>query len=75
MVNDYVLSIAGRTTEVATFNPSQKRIPFIFTLFPDNLPESTEAFQTSIAAGENTPTFSISLAEAFIIIEDNDGMH
>lgn len=74
LVNDYVLSTAGRTTVVATFPASQQRIPFVFTLFPDTLSESTEAFQTSIAPEGNSPAFSIPIAEAFIIIEDNDGM-
>ena len=56
------------------FQPTQQMMPFIFTLFPDNLPESTEAFQASIAPRENSPSFNIPTAEAFIIIEDNDGM-
>lgn len=74
LLNDYVLSIAGVTTITVSFQPTLQRIPFIFTLFPDNLPESTEAFQASIAPRENSPTFNIPIAEAFIVIEDNDGM-
>lgn len=73
LINDYILSTAGLTTVTASFTSSQQRIPFVFTLFPDNLPESTEAFQASIAPQENSLTFSIPIAEAFIIIEDNDG--
>lgn len=73
LINDYVLSTAGLTTVTASFPSTQQRIPLVFTLFPDNLPESTEAFQASIASQENSPTFNIPIAEAFIIIEDNDG--
>jgi hypothetical protein len=73
LINDYVLSTAGVTTITASFSPTKQRIPFVFTLFPDNLPESTEAFQASIAPKENSPAFNIPTAEAFIIIEDNDG--
>ena len=73
LTNDYVLSTAGVTTVTATFPSTQQRIPFVFTLHPDNLPESTEAFQASIAPIENSPAFSIPIAETFIVIEDNDG--
>lgn len=71
--NDYILSTPGRTSVVASILPSQQRIPFKFTLFPDDLPEATEAFQVSLSPRENTPAFSITLAETFVIIKDDDG--
>ena len=71
--NDYVLTAPGNTSVVVNFLPGQQRLPFSFTLFPDELPESTEAFQASFAPGDNAPPFEVSLAEAFILILDNDG--
>ena len=71
--NDYVLTTPGKMSVLVNFLPSQQKIPFSFTLFPDELPESTEAFQASFASGVHAPTFEMSLAETFILILDNDG--
>ena len=71
--NDYVLTTPGNLSVVVNLLPSQQKVPFSFTLFPDNLPESNEAFQASFSPGDNAPSFDVSLAETFIIISDNDG--
>ena len=83
---DYRVSAAQLgVTVVLQFGPRVQRINFPFTLFPDTLPERTEAFLASLAPADFThlpdgrtfpvPTFlnPISLfAESFVIIEDDD---
>ena len=81
---DYRLSAAG-TSVVLQFSPMVQRINFLFTLFPDTLPEGTEAFFASSAPADVTqlpdgrivpvPTFlnpNVLSAGIFIIIEDDD---
>ena len=77
----------GRVTSVTNFFfPFQQRVAFQFTLFPDELPEGTEAFQLSASPvdsrptgpgepDERFPTFLTPLvlaSEVFVTILDND---
>ena len=77
--------VTGLTVVVLEFGPREQRINFQFTLFPDTLPEGTEAFLASSAPADMTqlpdgrtvpiPTFLNPinlLAESFVIIEDDD---
>ena len=81
---DYVLD--DRTSVTEFFLPSQQSIPFRFTLFADELPEGTEAFQLSASPEDSRPRgpgepderFPTSLtplvlaSEVFVTILDND---
>ena len=68
-----------------TFLAFQQRINFQFTLFPDTLPEGTEAFRASVSPQDtrmrpdgSTETFPTFLnpesltSETFVVIEDDD---
>ena len=67
------------------FNTVKQRIPFVFTLVNDTIPEGTEAFQASVSPEDTrylgdlrveqfpTPLNPVTLAsEVFITIEDDD---
>ena len=83
--NDYHITSSGQTSVLFTFLPTEARINFFFTLFPDSFPEGDEAFRVS-ASPEDTqlrpdgsietyPTFlnpAILTSETFVIIEDDD---
>ena len=82
---DYRLSLPGRTSVTLPFLTRDQMIDFPFTLFPDDLPEGTEAFRASVSpqdtrvvpdgSTETFPTFlnPESLAsEIFVVIEDDD---
>ena len=87
---DYRISTPGQTSVTLTFLATNnmiavQRINFQFTLFPDTLPERTEAFRASVfpqdtlvvsdGSIETFPTFlnPENLAyETFVVIEDDD---
>ena len=87
---DYRIATPGQTSVTLTFLATNnmvavQRINFQFMLFPDTLPEGTEAFRASVSPQdtrvgsdgsiETFPTFlnPESLAsETFVVIEDND---
>lgn len=81
--NDYLLLAPDQTRVVLSFHPDAQTLDFVFTLFPDNLPEDTEAFQAKCSSlvQAGVPMFSVpSVVEStdelfpatFIIINDND---
>ena len=82
---DYRIAGHGKTSATLTFRAFQQRIDFQFTLFPDTLPEGTEAFRASVSPQEtlmrpdgSTETFPTFLnpeklaSEIFVFIEDDD---
>ena len=82
---DYRISMPGQTSVTLTFLATDDMINFPFTLFPDTLPEGTEAFRAGVSPQdtrvrpdgtiETFPTFlnPESLAsETFVVIEDDD---
>ena len=82
---DYRFGRSGQTSVTEFFFSFQQRISFEFILFPDTLPEGTEAFQVSVSPEdtrdlgggvvEQFPTYlnPLTLAsEVFINILDND---
>lgn len=78
--NDYVVDIPDRVFIIREFSPDEQLLEFTFTLFPDNFPEGTEAFQTSAQPSEDplapnflAPSPGVLFASTFIIIEDDDG--
>ena len=79
--NDYLLLDLDQTVLITTFLPTVQTLEFIFTLFPDEIAEGTEAFQarSSPSEGADDPEYTIPtalnelFAETFIIIEDDDG--
>ena len=84
---DYSLAMNGQTSVTETFFAFEQRVAFQFTLFPDSLPEGTEAFQASVSPEDTRmrpdgtvemfPTFlrSETLAsEIFVNIQDDDCM-
>ena len=77
--------VTGLTVVVLEFGPREQRINFQFTLFPDTLPEGTEAFLASSAPADmaglpdgrivpvSTYLNPVALsAESFVIIQDDD---
>ena len=78
--NDYLLLDPDQTVIISSFLPTAQTLEFVFTLFPDEIAEGTEAFQARSSPSEGTdnpeytvPTDLSSLfAETFIIIEDDD---
>ena len=78
--NDYLLLDPDQTVLISSFLPSAQTLEFVFTLFPDEIAEGTEAFQARSSPSEGTddPDYTIPtalntlLAETFIIIEDDD---
>ena len=83
--NDYRIASRGQTSVLLVFLPTEARINFFFTLFPDSFPEGNEAFQASASPQdtrgrpdgsiETYPTFlnpAILTSETFVIIEDDD---
>ena len=83
---DYVFGFGDRTSLTEFFRPFEQRIPFRFSLFADDLPEGTEAFQLSASPEDSRPRgpglpderFPTSLtplvlaSEVFVTIFDND---
>ena len=82
---DYCLAVAGRSVVVLHFDPHDQRINVLFTLFPDTLPEKTEAFLACLSPGDiaqssdgtvvPVSTFlnpTLLFVETFVIIEDDD---
>ena len=80
MDNDSFLLDPDQTVIISSFLPSAQTLEFVFTLFPDEIAEGTEAFQvrSSPSEGADDPDYTIPttintlFAETFIIIEDND---
>ncbi len=79
--NDFVVDTPDRVFIVREFPPGEQTLEFSFTLFPDDFPEGTEAFQASAQPSEdpNDPAFlapsaGVLFASTFIIIEDDDGI-
>ena len=78
--NDYLLLDPDQTVIISSFLPTAQTLEFIFTLFPNEIAEGTEAFQARSSPSEGTddpdytvPTdLSTLFAETFIIIEDDD---
>ena len=78
--NDYLLLDPDQTVIISSFLPTAQTLEFIFTLFPDEVAEGTEAFQarSSPSKGADDPDYTIPtklntlFAETFIII-DPDG--
>ena len=78
--NDYLLLDPDQTVTVSAFLPAAQSLEFVFTLFPDEVAEGTEAFQARSSPSEGTddPDYTIPtalntlFAETFIIIEDDD---
>ena len=77
---DYRIGAPGQTSVNRTFLAFQQRIDFQFTLFPDTLPEGTEAFQASVSLTglsgpvEIVPNLEISASKICVFIEDDDRM-
>lgn len=78
--NDYLINNPDGDFVVVEFPPDMQILDFSFTLFPDLLPEGTEAFQASAQPLENpeapaflAPSAGVLFASTFIIIEDDDG--
>ena len=78
--NDYVVDTPDRVFIVREFPPGEQTLEFSFTLFPDDFPEGTEAFQASAQPSEDpispaflAPSAGVLFASTFIIIEDDDG--
>ena len=79
--NDYLLLDPNQTVIILAFLPSAQTFDFVFTLFPDEVAEGTEAFQARSSSSESAdaPAYAIPtelntlFAETFIIIEDDDG--
>ena len=82
---EYRLASAGLTSVTEYFLAFQQKIAFRFTLFPDDLPEGTEAFRASVSPQdtqvrpdgsiETFPTFlypEYFAYEIFVVIEDDD---
>ena len=79
---DYSLSSHDATSVHYTFGPFRQRIPVIFHLFSDTLPEGTEAFQITLSSlasqaitderVEILPTPEILIQKVAVIIEDDD---
>ena len=82
---DYCLAVAGASVVVLPFGPHDQRINVLFTLFPDTIPENTEAFLACLFPGDiaelpdgrivPVPTFlnpTLLFVETFVIIEDDD---
>ena len=78
--NDYLLLDPDQTVIISSFPPIAQTLEFVFTLFPDEIAEGTEAFQarSSPSEGADDPDYTIPtalntlFAETFIIIEDDD---
>ena len=75
--NDYIIVGPDQSSVLPSFLPEAQTLEFIFTLFPDDIAEDTEAFQatSSPTEGENILTFTAPVnlsASTFIVIEDND---
>ena len=78
--NDYLLLDPDQTSIISSFLPAAQTLEFIFTLFPDEVAEGTEAFQarSSPSEGADDPYYTIPtelntlFAETLIIIEDDD---
>ena len=78
--NDYLIVAPDQTVIISSFLPSAQTLEFIFTLFPDEIAEGTEAFQarSTPSEGADDPDYTIPtalntlFAETFIIIEDDD---
>ena len=63
------------SSTIILFPPNFQRYPISFDLLPDNIPESTEAFQLS-SESDRAPLFESPknfFQQTFIVIEDNDG--
>ena len=81
--NDYLLLNPDLSVIISSFLPGAQTLEFIFTLFPDDVAEGTEAFQARSSPSEGAldpdyiiPTDANTLfAETFIIIEDDDRKH
>ena len=81
--NDYFLLNPDQSIIIQSFLPGCQTLEFIFTLYPDDVAEGTEAFQarSSPSGGTVVPGYTIPdqfntlFAETFIIIEDNDRKH
>ena len=78
--NDYLLLDPDQTVLISSFLPAAQTLEFVFTLFPDEIAEGTEAFQarSSPSEGADDPDYTIPtalntlFAETLIIIEDDD---
>ncbi len=77
--NDYVVSQPGENTIVLEFGPNEQVLDFPFVLFPDDIAESTEAFQASSQPSENpmhpsftAPSAGVLFPSTFIVIADDD---
>ena len=81
--NDYLLFNSDQSVIISSFLPGAQTLELLFTLFPDDVAEGTEAFQASSSPSEGAldpdyiiPTDENTLfAETFIIIEDDDRKH
>ncbi len=80
--NDYVVDTPDRVSIIREFLPGDQTLEFSFTLFPDDFPEGTEAFQASAQPSEDpidpdflAPSAGVLFASTFIIIEDDDGSY
>ncbi len=78
--NDYVVDTPDRVFIIREFRPDEQLLEFTFTLFPDEFPEGTEAFQASAQPSDEVlapnflaPSPGVLFASTFVIIEDNDG--
>ena len=64
-------------TSIINFPPTDQRLDFPFTLFTDNNPEDTEAFQIgSTPSTQIGPIYqapSVFFPQTFVIIQDDDG--
>ena len=75
-----ILSDPDQTVLISSFLPTAQTLEFVFTLFPDEIAEGTEAFQarSSPSEGADDPDYTVPtelntlFAETFIIIEDDD---
>ncbi len=77
--NDYVVSQPRENTIVLEFGPNEQVLDFPFVLFPDDIAESTEAFQASSRPSENpmhpsftAPSAGVLFPSTFIVIADDD---
>ena len=86
LLQDYEFGDGIRTSVTEFFFPFQQRIPFRFSLFADELPEGTEAFQLSASPKDSRPrgpgqpderfpaslTPEVLVTEVFVTILDDD---
>ena len=72
--NDYLLQDRDQTVFMLTFGPDTQTLEFNLTLFPDNVPERTKAFQVR-SGSVDPPEFLTPVnlfPDIFIFLTDND---